>query len=82
MPARFDLHVVARLLGALARPGTTWSRSRLQAATRLNYDLFRRYLAMAIEKGWAIEDESGIRVTPAGEKAWTDLGAWLQRWFG
>jgi len=76
-----DLHVVARLLECLARPHVQWTRSKLQAAVRLNYDLFRRYLELAAAKGWVEEGDAGqIRITGSGLRAWHDLQRWLREW--
>ncbi len=79
---RPDLYVMARFLSALARADTpAWTRSRLQAAVRLNYDLFRNYLALVVAKGWATESDEGIRITQAGREANAQLLAWLARGF-
>jgi len=83
---RPDLHVLARFLAALARPGTSWTRARLQPAVRLNYDLFRRYLEFMAARGWieemAADDEPSphLRLTPTGQAAHRELLAWLARW--
>ncbi|HEX2021378.1 MAG TPA: hypothetical protein VHH36_01590 [Candidatus Thermoplasmatota archaeon] len=82
-PARPDLYVVARFLDRLAEPGAAYTRSRLQLAVRLNYDLFRSYLALLQRRGLVEVVEVGgrevVRATPAGVEADRELGAWIRR---
>jgi len=56
-PRRPDLYVVARFLDRLLHDEGTHTRSSLQMAVRLNYDLFRSYLAF-------LEDEGFVEVEP------------------
>lgn len=79
---RPDLYVLARFLDALARPGSAWTRAKLQPAVRLNYDLFRRYLAFLVERGWVMETQgpNQLFLTPLGHTARTQLVDWLARW--
>lgn len=74
---------MARFLQRLAASDVGFTRSRLQAAVRLNYDLFRGYLALLEEKGLAevVEDASGrdvIRATEAGRTAHAALEEWMR----
>lgn len=56
-PRRPDLYVVARFLDRLRYEEATHTRSSLQMAVRLNYDLFTSYLAF-------LEDEGFVRLAP------------------
>lgn len=96
-PKRPDLYVVARFLDRLREKDKPWSRSRLQHAVRLNYDLFRSYLMLLEEKGFVEEvPEDGaegrntesprkrteIRLTAEGHAAHDRLVAWIRDIFG
>ena len=86
-PAKPDLYVVARFLDKLCQPGAAFTRSKLQAAVRLNYDLFRSYLAWLESKGFvtskAEKDEKAVvRVTPVGLDAYHELVGWIRRVMG
>jgi predicted transcriptional regulator len=85
-PERPDLYVVARFLDKLTKPGATYTRSRLQAAVRLNYDLFRGYLALLEQKGWVRVVGEGsrqeCRITPEGLAAYHHLVDWIRDVFG
>lgn len=85
-PDRPDLYVVARFLDRLCEPGAAFTRSRLQAAVRLNYDLFRSYLGWLDTKGLVVTtNEKGkeiIRISPAGLEAHHQLVGWLRRMLG
>ena len=67
---RLDLRVVARFLDSLVdRDGQTrpLSRSALQRAARVNYDIFRAYVEALQAKGLVHPDGSGeLRLTAAG----------------
>jgi len=70
---RLDLRVVARFLGALAGPdgaARPLSRSRLQRAARVNYDIYRAYEAALVARGiLAVEGEPPVaRLTPHGQE--------------
>lgn len=77
---RPDLHLVARFLDALSEAPR--SRSQLQRAAGVNYDIFTRYLALLMEKGYLVEEEKTVRLTDEGRRLRGDLGAWLTRLFG
>lgn len=86
-PRKPDLYVVARFLDKLSQPGVTYTRSRLQAAVRLNYDLFRSYLALMMDKRFVVagEEKDGkevFRITPAGLDAYHHLVDWIRDVFG
>ena len=74
---------MARFLDRLAEPDRVFTRAQLQLAVRLNWDLFRRYLAylegrglVAVEKG-AGERET-VRLTQAGRDARRRLLEWIR----
>lgn len=83
---RPNLYVIARFLDRLADPGTTWTRSSLQPAVRLNYDLYRSYLTFLEEKGWIEWTETArspeVRLTEQGQEARRRLLSWLEDVFG
>lgn len=86
-PARPDLYVVARFLDALASEPEGHLRTRLQAAVRLNYDLYRRYLALLDARGLLriAPDKEGherVHLTPAGRDAHARLIKWIRDAFG
>ena len=82
-----DLHIVARFLERMAESGQPpWTRSRLQRAVRLNYDLFRKYLDILLQRGWieanGANEKEQFSITPAGVKLGKDLANWLATLFG
>lgn len=82
-----DLYVVARFLDRLWTPDAAYTRAQLQMAVRLNYDLFRRYLAFLEENGFVAcgpdgKDVERVRLTPAGLAAHKELVAWIRRVLG
>lgn len=82
-----DLYVVARFLDRLWEPESSYTRSQLQMATRVNYDLFRRYLAFLHEKGFVVvspADKGGdiIKLTMRGREAHAVLVEWIRRVVG
>jgi len=85
-PKRPDLYVVARFLDRLAHAPEGVTHARLQLAVRLNYDLYRSYLALLVDRGFAKvdRDEKGERVVPtdAGISAQAKLLAWIRDAFG
>ena len=89
MPAagRPDLHILARFLDRLAEPeAKPFTKSRLQRAVGLNYDLFRKYLAIAVERGWVTakdaEAQETFTLSPDGHRVRKELAAWLASLFG
>jgi len=75
---RPNLYVVARFLDALHEGPRT--RSELQAAVGVNYDIFRRYLAFLESRGFAAPRPDGLVVlTPSGLRVRSELRAWIER---
>jgi predicted transcriptional regulator len=74
-PFRPNLYVVARFLDHLAARSHT--RSTLQAAVGVNYDIFRRYLEFLAARGLVAiqprEGSDGVRLTPQGHEVRSDL---------
>jgi predicted transcriptional regulator len=87
-PEKPDLYVLARFLDRLADPGEDHNKSSLQRATRTNYDVFRRYLALLEAKGWiAWEPREGrgqdrIHLTDEGREAYSELAGWIREALG
>ena len=79
MKGRPDLHVVARFLDALSDNHGV-SKSQLQRAVGVNYDIFQRYLELLTKKGYVV-DQDLVTLTPAGNQLRQDLAAWLTRLF-
>ena len=84
---RPDLYVVARFLDVLHQSPEGHPRTRLQAAVRLNYDLYRRYLALLTRKGLVLVEKDGdgaerVRLTREGEAAHDRLVRWIWDAFG
>lgn len=86
-PERPDLYVVARFLDVLRQAPEGYPRTRLQSAVRLNYDLYRRYLALLARRGF-LRVEAGpdgaerVRLTPEGVAAHDRLVGWIWDAFG
>jgi predicted transcriptional regulator len=77
-----DLYVVARILERLWRENAPILKTRLQVASRVNYDVFTRYVDWMFEKGLVrYEDSSGghegICLTTKGEEAYKRLVQWM-----
>jgi predicted transcriptional regulator len=86
-PRRPDLYVVARFLDKLTAAPDGLTHAKLQAAVRLNYDLYRRYLALLVTKGFARvgPDKEGAEratLTPEGRHAHERLVRWIRDAFG
>ena len=78
---RPNLYVVARFLDAL-HDGPR-SRSDLQAAVGVNYDILRRYLAFLDERGYAFPRSDGsVALSPAGRRVREELRGWIERFLG
>ncbi len=81
-PDRPDLYVVARLLDRLWRAGEPMLKTRLQVAANVNYDVFSRYLAWLVSRGFAsLEDSPNgherVALTSAGREAYGTLVRWI-----
>lgn len=80
-PFRPNLYVVARFLDALHESPRT--RSQLQAAVGVNYDILRRYVELLEVRGLLRIDEDGtVRATPEGGRVRSELRAWIERFLG
>lgn len=82
-PRRPDLYVVARFLDRLRYDEGTHTRSSLQMAVRLNYDLFKSYLAFLEDKGFlrVTPQEKGsdeVHITNEGVQAHGRIVAWIR----
>lgn len=85
-----DPYVLARFLEALwappGHPGVVRSKASLQRACRVNYDLFRRYLAFCVERGLVVVVEGTgadeVRLTPEGRAAHARLVGWIRDLLG
>lgn len=81
-PAKPDLYVLARFFDALTRPEAQFTKRKLQAAVRLNYDLFRAYLAYLEARGLVVvhAEEKGsdtVALTVEGRAAALRLIEWI-----
>jgi len=79
---RPDLYVVARLLEKLWREDKPMMKTRLQVATGVNYDIFRKYISWMDGRGLiTVEDSSDgherLSLTPKGEEAYRKLVQWI-----
>lgn len=90
MSKKPDPYVLARFLDALwhepGAPPVRRSKSSLQRATRVNYDLFKRYLSF-VEKQGFVEVTQGDRsdevvLTDAGREAHQRLLGWMRDLLG
>lgn len=80
-PFRPNLYVVARFLDALHEAPRT--RSQLQAAVGVNYDILRRYVEVLEVRGLLRVDEDGtLRATAEGRRVRAELRAWIERFLG
>jgi predicted transcriptional regulator len=79
---RPDLYVVARMLERLWRAEEPMVKTRLQVASRVNYDIFSRYLTWMLSKNLVSlnSKEDGherVSLTPDGEEAYRKLVQWI-----
>lgn len=82
---RPDLYVVLRFLDRLARPDSEMTRTQLQAAVGVNWDVFRRYLDLLVARGLVTvgqEDPPVVRLTAEGREMRRRLQEWLARLLG
>lgn len=81
-----DLYVLARFLDALHDLPDGRTKSDLQRAVRVNYDLFRDYMALLDERALVARSGSGrserIRITPAGLDARRRMLDWVANVLG
>lgn len=78
---RPDLYVVARILERLWDEGAPMLRTRLQLASKVNYDVFTRYLEWMLSKGLVefrpMGEREGVGITAKGEEAYRKLVQWI-----
>jgi len=79
---RPDLYIVARILERLWREEQPMLRTRLQTASNVNYDVFRRYASWMVDRGLIVVELSNdghdrIRLTPKGDEAYKKLVQWI-----
>ncbi len=79
---RPNLYIVARLLERLWRVEEPMLKTRLQIASRVNYDLFRRYTSWMTDRGLIVfencdDGHERISLTPKGEEAYRKLVQWI-----
>lgn len=79
---RSDLYVVARILERLWKEERPMLRTRLQLASRVNHDVFTRYLDWMQGKGLAeMRDDGagreGVPLTGTGSEAYRVLVRWI-----
>lgn len=88
---RPDPYVVARFLERLDHDDglepPAPSKGKLQLATRLNYDLFRRYLAFLVQRGLVVErpgphGATEVRITTAGRESHRRFREWAAALLG
>ena len=77
-----DLYVVARMLERLWREDEAMVKTRLQVASRVNYDVFSKYLSWMIERNLVqiVGSEDGherILLTDRGEESYRKLVQWI-----
>lgn len=79
---RPDLYVVARMLERLWREEKPMLKTRLQVASRVNYDVFRKYVSWMSERGLVSLENSEdgherVMLTPKGAEAYRKLVQWI-----
>lgn len=77
-----DLFVVARILERLWREDAPMLKTRLQMATNVNYDVFRRYVAWMSEKQLVLvqgseDGHERLVLSPRGREAYSRLVTWI-----
>jgi predicted transcriptional regulator len=82
-----NLYVVARFLDVLARPDSDFSRSALQAAVGVNYDVFRKYVDFLVAKEYLVARGEGrgaetLHLTAGGRAVREELRGVIARFLG
>ena len=77
-----DLYVVARMLERLWREEEPMIKTHLQLASRVNYDLFSKYLAWMVDRDLVelVASEDGherVQLTAKGEESYRKLVQWI-----
>ena len=80
---RPDLYVVARVLERLWREQAPMLKTRLQTASRVNYDVFRKYLSWLTSKGLVEvnncdDGHERVSLTVEGEEAYRRMVQWVR----
>lgn len=84
---RPDLYVVARFLERLWRDPRSYSRTELQMAVRLNYNVFKKYLEWMLAKELIALHADGtgaerVAITPKGRDTYHRLVEWIKQTVG
>jgi predicted transcriptional regulator len=79
---RPDLYVVARILERLWKENRPMLKTRLQLASKVNYDVFRKYVSWMCERGLITPENSDdgherLSLAPKGEEAYRKLVQWM-----
>lgn len=79
---RPDLYIVARILERLWREEKPMLKTRLQIASNINYDVFRKYTSWMANHGLiaaetADDGHERLHLTPKGEEAYKKLVQWI-----
>jgi predicted transcriptional regulator len=79
---RPDLYIVARILERLWREDKPMLKTRLQTASNVNYDVFKRYASWMADRGLIAVESSDDRherlsLTPKGGEAYRKLVQWI-----
>lgn len=80
--AKPNPYVVSRMLERLWLEGSPMLKTRLQVASNVNYDIFRRYLSWMLDKG-LVETQDGddgherVVLTRKGEQTYGQLIRWV-----
>ena len=79
---RPDLYIVARILERLWREEQPMLKTRLQTASNVNYDVFRRYSSWMADHGLIAVETSNdgherLHLTPKGMEAYKKLVQWI-----
>ena len=79
---RPDLYIVARILERLWREEQPMLKTRLQTATNVNYDIFRKYISWMSDRGLIAVETSDdgherLRLTLKGEESYKKLVQWI-----
>lgn len=77
-----DLYVVARLLERLWKAKEPMLKTRLQVASNVNYDVFKKYVSWMDGRGLIVVENSNdghdrIALTTKGEEAYRKLVQWI-----
>ena len=79
---RPDLYVVARILERLWKQDAPMLKTHLQLASRVNYDLFSKYLTWMTDRGLVRLETSDdgherVMLTQTGDESYKKLVQWI-----